>query len=82
VLQLLRKDARFFLAGSLAAWALRLVFVLHFPGIVDDSRLYADIAMNWLQYGVYGITNSGRVVPTLWQRFSPSLEGATSALSC
>ena len=65
MLQLLRKDARFFLAGSLAAGALRLVFVLHFPGIVDDSRLYADIAMNWLQYGVYGITNSGHVVPTL-----------------
>jgi len=47
------------------AVALRLLFALHFPGIVDDSRLYADIAMNWLQYGVYGITNSGHVVPTL-----------------
>ncbi|MFZ1049555.1 MAG: glycosyltransferase family 39 protein [Candidatus Sulfotelmatobacter sp.] len=47
------------------AVALRLVFVLHFPGIVDDSRLYADIAMNWLQYGVYGITDSGHVIPTL-----------------
>ena len=65
VLELLRKDLRFFLAGTLVAAALRLVFVLPFPGIVDDSRLYADIAMNWLQYGVYGITNSGRVVPTL-----------------
>jgi 4-amino-4-deoxy-L-arabinose transferase-like glycosyltransferase len=65
VLQLLRKDARFFLAASLAALALLLLFVLHFPGIVDDSRLYADIAMNWLQYGVYGINDSGRVVPTL-----------------
>ncbi|MGA8274538.1 MAG: glycosyltransferase family 39 protein [Candidatus Sulfotelmatobacter sp.] len=65
MLQLLRKDARFFLAGSLAALALRLVFVLHFPGIVDDSRLYADIAMNWLQYGVFGITNSGHLMPTL-----------------
>jgi 4-amino-4-deoxy-L-arabinose transferase-like glycosyltransferase len=65
VLQLLRKDARFFLAGSLAALALRLPFVLHFPGVVDDSRLYADIAMNWLQYGIYGITDSGRVVATL-----------------
>lgn len=65
MLQLLRKDARFFLAGTLVAVALRLVFVLHFPGIVDDSHLYADIAMNWLQYGVYGITNSSHVVPTL-----------------
>ncbi|MFZ0949955.1 MAG: glycosyltransferase family 39 protein, partial [Candidatus Sulfotelmatobacter sp.] len=65
MLQLLRKDARFFLAGTLVAVALRLVFVIHFPGIVDDSRLYADIAMNWLQYGVYGITDSGQVIPTL-----------------
>jgi 4-amino-4-deoxy-L-arabinose transferase-like glycosyltransferase len=65
VLQLLRKDVRFFAAGVLAALAMRLVFVLHFPGVVDDSRLYADIAMNWLQYGVYGITNSGHLMPTL-----------------
>lgn len=65
VLQLLRKDARFFFAAFLLALALRLIFVLHFPAVVDDSRLYADIAMNWLQYGVYGITNSGHVMPTL-----------------
>jgi 4-amino-4-deoxy-L-arabinose transferase-like glycosyltransferase len=64
VLELVRKNARFFLAASLAAIALRLLFVLHFPGVVDDSRLYADIAMNWLQHGVYGITDSGQVVPT------------------
>jgi 4-amino-4-deoxy-L-arabinose transferase-like glycosyltransferase len=62
---LLRRDARFFLAATLFALALRLTFVLHFAGIVDDSRLYADIAMNWLQYGVYGITDSGHVMPTL-----------------
>jgi 4-amino-4-deoxy-L-arabinose transferase-like glycosyltransferase len=64
VLQLLRKDARFFLAGSLAALALRLLIVLNFPAVVDDSRLYADIAMNWLQHGIYGVSNSGRVMPT------------------
>jgi 4-amino-4-deoxy-L-arabinose transferase-like glycosyltransferase len=60
-----RKDARFFLAASLVALALRLVFVLHFPAVVDDSRLYADIAENWLQHGVYGITDSGQIMPTL-----------------
>jgi 4-amino-4-deoxy-L-arabinose transferase-like glycosyltransferase len=65
VLQLARKDVRFFLAAILAGLALRLGFLLHFSGVVDDSRLYADIAMNWLQHGVYGITNSGEVVPTL-----------------
>jgi 4-amino-4-deoxy-L-arabinose transferase-like glycosyltransferase len=65
VLQLLRNDARFFLAAMLAGFALRLLFVLHFPAVVDDSRLYADIAMNWLQQGVYGITDSGQVMATL-----------------
>jgi 4-amino-4-deoxy-L-arabinose transferase-like glycosyltransferase len=65
VLELVRKDARFFLAASLAALALRLLFVLHFPAVVDDSRFYADIAENWLQHGVYGITDSGQVIPTV-----------------
>lgn len=63
MLELVRKNARFFLRASLAALALRLLFVFRFPGIVDDSRLYADIATNWL-HGVYGITNSSNVVPT------------------
>jgi 4-amino-4-deoxy-L-arabinose transferase-like glycosyltransferase len=65
VLELVRKNARFFLAAGLAGLALRLLFVLHFPAVVDDSRLYADIAENWLQHGVYGITDSGQVLPTL-----------------
>jgi 4-amino-4-deoxy-L-arabinose transferase-like glycosyltransferase len=63
VLELVRKNARFLLGASLAALALRLLFVFRFPAVVDDSRLYADIATNWL-HGVYGITNSGQVVPT------------------
>jgi 4-amino-4-deoxy-L-arabinose transferase-like glycosyltransferase len=51
--------------ASLAAVGLRLVFVVWFPGVVDDSRLYANIAENWLQHGIYGVTNSGVIVPTL-----------------
>jgi 4-amino-4-deoxy-L-arabinose transferase-like glycosyltransferase len=39
--------------------------VVRFPGIVDDSRLYANIAENWLLHGIYGITNSGVITPTL-----------------
>ena len=62
--ELVRKNARFFLAASLAALALRLLFVFRFPAVVEDSRLYADIATNWL-HGVYGITNFGQVEPTL-----------------
>ena len=63
MLELVRKNARFFLATSLVALALRLLFVFRFPGVVDDSRLYANIATNWL-HGIYGISNSGQVVPT------------------
>ena len=33
--------------------------------MVDDSRLYANIAENWLQHGIYGMTNSGVIMPTL-----------------
>jgi len=65
VLDLVRKRARFFLGASLAALGLRLVFVFCFPGVVDDSRLYANVAENWLKHGIYGITNSGVVMPTL-----------------
>jgi 4-amino-4-deoxy-L-arabinose transferase-like glycosyltransferase len=65
VLELVRKNARFSLGASLAALALRLLLVFRFPAVVDDSRLYADIATNWLRHGVYGITDSGQIVPTL-----------------
>jgi 4-amino-4-deoxy-L-arabinose transferase-like glycosyltransferase len=65
VLELVQKKARFFVAASLAALALRLLLVGYFPAVVDDSRFYADIAQNWLRDGVYGITNSGTITPTL-----------------
>src|SRR4029077_9301081 len=65
VRELLRRNARFFLVAGLAALSLRLLFVLRFPAVVDDSRLYADIAKNWLQHGIYGVTDSGQIVPTL-----------------
>ena len=63
--ELLRKKARFFSWATLAALALRLLLVWRFPAVLDDSRLYANIAENWLQHGVYGITNSGAIMPTL-----------------
>jgi len=65
VRELLRRQARFFLTASLAALGLRLFFVWRFPAVVDDSRLYANIAENWMQYGTYAITNSGKIMPTL-----------------
>ena len=63
--ELLERNARFFLFWALVALGLRLLFVFRFPGVVDDSRLYADIAKNWLHHGAYGITNSGKIMPTL-----------------
>jgi 4-amino-4-deoxy-L-arabinose transferase-like glycosyltransferase len=65
VIELTRKEARFFLIAGAAALCLRLFFVFRFPAVVDDSRLYANIAENWLRHGVYGITNSGVIIPTL-----------------
>jgi 4-amino-4-deoxy-L-arabinose transferase-like glycosyltransferase len=65
VRELIGKQARFFAVASLAAVSLRLFLVFRFPGVVDDSRFYANIAENWLLHGVYGMTNSGVIVPTL-----------------
>lgn len=59
------RKSRFFLWATLAALALRLPWLVWLPGVVDDSRLYANIAENWLQHGIYGITNSGVIMPTL-----------------
>ena len=55
----LSKDAYFFSLATGAALALASFPRLRFPAVVDDSRLYANIAKNWLQHGIYGITNSG-----------------------
>lgn len=63
--EMIRKHARFFIGITLVALGFRLFLVFRAPGVVDDSRLYADIAKNWLQHGIYGITNSGAIMPTL-----------------
>jgi 4-amino-4-deoxy-L-arabinose transferase-like glycosyltransferase len=51
------------LCALAAGAALRLWFVLTFPQIQGDTLLYADIARNWLNHGVYGRTPM--VIPTL-----------------
>ena len=67
VLNLIREHRIFFLGTALAGLALRLLFFVYFPEITDDSRVYADLATNWLQHGVYGQTVGGqqatKVVP-------------------
>jgi len=68
VLSLIREHRIFFLGTTLAALALRLFFFVHFPAVTDDSRIYANLATNWLQHGIYGQTQGGQpekqVLPT------------------
>jgi 4-amino-4-deoxy-L-arabinose transferase-like glycosyltransferase len=64
VRELVRRNPRFFVIASLAALALRFVFVLRFPGVVTDSFTYGDIAKNWLQHGIYGLSGPAEISPT------------------
>jgi len=61
---MLRQHRRFFLWTALAGLALRLFFLNYLPAFTDDSRVYFDLARNWLLHGVYGQTQSGVIVPT------------------
>ena len=56
---------RFFLLVTLAAFALRLIFYFKFPHVTGDSLIYGDIAKNWLDSGIFGLTHSDGVHPTL-----------------
>jgi 4-amino-4-deoxy-L-arabinose transferase-like glycosyltransferase len=64
VRELLRKHHRFFLLAILAGVALRLVFIFRFPGVTSDSFVYGDIAKNWLQHRIYGLSGINEVSPT------------------
>jgi 4-amino-4-deoxy-L-arabinose transferase-like glycosyltransferase len=64
VRELVRKNLRFFVITSLAGLGLRLIFVLRFPGVVTDSFIYGDIAKNWLQHAIYGLSGPTEISPT------------------
>jgi 4-amino-4-deoxy-L-arabinose transferase-like glycosyltransferase len=64
VRELVRKNLRFFVFAALAAIALRLLFVFRFPAITTDSFVYGDIAKNWLQHGIYGLSGRSEITPT------------------
>jgi 4-amino-4-deoxy-L-arabinose transferase-like glycosyltransferase len=64
VRDLVRKNLRFFVLFSAAALLLRLIFLQRFPGVVTDSFIYGDIAKNWLQHGIYGLSGGGEISPT------------------
>jgi 4-amino-4-deoxy-L-arabinose transferase-like glycosyltransferase len=64
VRELVRKNRGFFLFATLAAMALRLLFILRTPAITADSFVYGDIAKNWLEHGIYGLSGVARISPT------------------
>jgi 4-amino-4-deoxy-L-arabinose transferase-like glycosyltransferase len=64
VAELVRKNLRFFLLFTAAALLLRLLFIFLFPGVVTDSFAYGDIAKNWLQHGIYGLSGPDEISPT------------------
>ena len=62
--ELLRQHLRFFLIATFAGVALRLLFIFRFPGVSTDSFVYGDIAKNWLQHGIYGLSGVNDISPT------------------
>ena len=62
--ELVRRNLRFFVLGSAAALILRLIFLVRFPGVVTDSFIYGDIAKNWLEHGIYGLSGADGIFPT------------------
>lgn len=61
----IRESPRLFLLLTFAALALRLVFYFKFPHVDGDSLVYGDIAKNWLDHGVFGLTHADGIHPTL-----------------
>jgi len=64
---MLREFRKNFLLVALAAFALRLFFYFRFPHVTGDSLIYGDIAKNWLQHGIYGLSHAEGPRPT-WIR--------------
>jgi dolichyl-phosphate-mannose-protein mannosyltransferase len=63
--ELVRRNWLFFLVATAAAVALRLFFVFRFPHVAGDTWVYGDIAKNWLNHGIYGLTDHDSIRPTL-----------------
>ncbi len=64
VRELVRKHCRFFIFATLAALALRLIFFFWFSRVTNDSFVYGDIAKNWMQHGIYGLSAPDGPAPT------------------
>jgi hypothetical protein len=64
---MLWESRKYFLLVTLAALALRLFFYVRFPHVTGDSLIYGDIAKNWLDHGIYGLSHAEGPQPT-WIR--------------
>jgi 4-amino-4-deoxy-L-arabinose transferase-like glycosyltransferase len=64
VRELVRRNLRWFILGTAAALLLRLIFLIRFRAVVTDSFFYGDIAKNWLQHGIYGLSGPDEISPT------------------
>ena len=60
----MRRNLRWFAVWAAAGILLRLVFLIRFPAVVTDSFVYGDIAKNWLQHGIYGLSGPDEISPT------------------
>ena len=57
------RNRLYFLVLTLLGFALRGYF-LHWHFLFQgDSLVYGDLARNWLLHGIYGVTDSGQVIP-------------------
>jgi 4-amino-4-deoxy-L-arabinose transferase-like glycosyltransferase len=64
---MLLESRKYFVLVTLAAFALRLLFYFRFPHVTGDSLIYGDIARNWLDHGIYGLSHAESPQPT-WIR--------------
>ncbi len=64
---MLRESRKYFLLVTLAAFCLRLFFYIRFPHVTGDSLIYGDIANNWLNHGIFGLSHASGPQPT-WIR--------------
>lgn len=65
LIDLLRRNKVFFLVATGIALALRLYFVFRFPVTEGDTFIYGDIAKNWMNHGVYAVTDGAIIRPSL-----------------
>jgi 4-amino-4-deoxy-L-arabinose transferase-like glycosyltransferase len=65
LIELVQRNWLFFLLVTIAGLALRLFFVFRLPHLAGDTWIYGDIARNWLDHGIFGVTDNGAVRPTL-----------------